>query len=584
MMHILALGLLIAAPPDKLVVLAGELPDEALIVLSSAVAARPDATLLIDSPAQKRYTDAFLAAFMPGRVLKVAKPADVAAAVRELLPDAKGSVVCPPEPRAALLRAAALAAVRKVPLRVRRGAKVPARMEADHLARLKAVETAVVVNPADPGVAVLAGWLAATRDAALLFTNDTGDDAAAAVELAAKNRPFRNLQNVILLADLKAIPVKTRPNPIPDDKDKLIEMEPLTPDGGDPYTFAVGRLFHADRAVVPLLLARQKLLAERAAAPRVLIASNPGGSLPLLETFSRSTARELTHAGYDVRPLFNAAVTERSLRAAMRDKELILWEGHHNTLVKEWGFTTWDEPIGPSFVFLQSCLALMPEKVHPLLARGAVGVVGTSTRTYSGSGGAFSLAFLDAIAYEDRTAGEALRQAKNFLAVYALLKEKRLGDEAMRLGANQRAAWSMTLWGDPTFRLPRPPEKPTEAVRHALAGSTLVVKLPATWHRPEDTPKYQVHMPPNARLAGLVRRAEERPTAVVPLVFAEVAFPKAPADATPVLRGRLPSNNWAFRYDGRRKVGYLLALPRAGDRDELRFRVEWQDAAVAKGK
>src|SRR5437763_16027698 len=121
-------------------------------------------------------------------------------------------------------------------------------------------------------------------------------------------------------------------------------METLTPAGSEPYTYAVGRLFHADRAVVPLMLARQRQMSERKGARRVLIASNPGSSLPLLETFSRSTGKELSHSGYEVKALYGKDLNAAGLRKNMPDKDLILWEGHHNTLVKEWGFVEWDEP------------------------------------------------------------------------------------------------------------------------------------------------------------------------------------------------------------------------------------------------
>ena len=84
----------------------------------------------------------------------------------------------------------------------------------------------------------------------------------------------------------------------------------------------------------------------------MLIASNPGGSLPLLETFSRSTAKELTHAGYDVRPLFNHAVTARSLRKAMRSVTSSRFMGFINAVmsgsrftcfscVDDYGFSCW---------------------------------------------------------------------------------------------------------------------------------------------------------------------------------------------------------------------------------------------------
>src|SRR5690349_22932401 len=44
----------------------------------------------------------------------------------------------------------------------------------------------------------------------------------------------------------------------------------------------------------------------------------------------------------------------------------------------------------------------------------------------------FSLAFFNAMLYENRPLGGCLRQAKNFLLAYSLLKEKRLGKNAKR--------------------------------------------------------------------------------------------------------------------------------------------------------
>jgi hypothetical protein len=128
--------------------------------------------------------------------------------------------------------------------------------------------------------------------------------------------------------------------------------------------------------------------------------------------------------------MFGREVKPDALRRQMPEHDIFLWEGHHNTLVVDWAFTKWDEPLRPSFLFLQSCLALMEEKIYPLFDRGAVGVVGSSTRIYSATGGAYTLAFFDALLYERQSVGGALRHAKNYLHSVALLKEKRLGPGA----------------------------------------------------------------------------------------------------------------------------------------------------------
>lgn len=468
-----------------------------------------------------------------------------------------------------------------------------AEVETAALRTLGQTTHAVLVNPSDAAMAPLGPWLAGTQRAALLLTNTTGTDVPQVVRRAERKRALRQLDTLTLLADLKSIPVWQRPNPIPGDKDVVIDLEPLTPVAEDPFSYAIGRLFHTDRAVVPLQLARGRLLDEQPGPLRALVASNPGGGLNLLETLSRNTATELRHASLQVTELFGKELTGPVLRRQMTQHQLILWEGHHNTLVKDWGFVNWKEPLPPSLVILQSCLALQPEKMEPLLARGALGVVGTSTRTYSGSGGAFSLAYCNALFYEGQSLGRALRSSKNFLVAWTLLKQKRLGDAAVRLGANQRAAWAFSLWGDPTYQLPhRQCGYGLGRVDATLQGNTLVVKLPPQNHDPVGTDRYTAQLPPGGRLAGLLRKlkppAEDLPQALVPLVFAEVPLGKGKGTGRPRLRSSLPDNAWVFLWDARRRSGYLLLVPpsgrlaRADGRGELRFRIDWPEQSAAQ--
>jgi hypothetical protein len=555
-----------------------------------------------------------------------------------LLPRGEGVVVCPPEPRGRLLQAACLAGTLRAPLYVlhddreatetlrrwlrerrprsvfavgtaaaacrelRDGATVALAGEtevaAEHLRQLLRqgpVETLVVANPADNkdslgDMATLAPWVAVQHHAPLVLTNDGGDNVEEAVRAALRDPHLEAVENLLLVAGLKAIPMPTRPNPIPADKDPFIEMEPFTPAGSEPFTFAIGRLFHDEPGAVALMLARQRLLREARPPRKALVMSNPGGSLALLEAFSRNTAFELRNAGYQTTARFGTQITADDVRRLMQENDVFLWEGHHNTLVRDWAFPSWDEPLPASFVFLQSCLALQDWKAGPLLHRGAVAVVGSSTRIYSASGGACSLAFFDALLYEDRSLGASLRQAKNFLVAYAELKDKRLGKDAHRTAANLRSAWAFTLWGDPTLRLPRPelPANALPSVRHEVRGNTILVSLPPAAHDKVITAKYQVQMLPNARLAGLVQKdRDDEGQPLVPFVFAEVRLPHAPAGRVPTLHGALPASHWVFTWDARRKTGYLLALPRPKDREELRFHVEWtpgDDNPVAEGK
>jgi hypothetical protein len=553
---------------------------------------------------------------------------------RSLFTQAEDVVVCPAHPRGCLLQAACLAGSLRAPLYVVHGhadeagklnkllrgwqtqrvhliGKAEGMVAQLHgvepiyhksenavavayqkqLARRGHIENVVLTNPEDNasdfgGMSALAPWIALQKHAALLLTNSNGTNVHEVVDCALRREALRHVDALLLVANLRAIPMWHRPNPIPGDKDPHIEMEPLTPSGNRPFTFATGRLFHQDRTVVPLLLARQRLLADAAGPRKALVVSNPGGSLSLLETFSRNTIQEMRNAGYQTTTLIGHQVNRDELRKQLASHDLFLWEGHHNTLIHEYEFPTWDEALPPTFVFLQSCLALTENKVQPLLGRGAVGVIGSSTRTYSASGGACSLAFFNALLYEEQSVGAALRQSKNFLLAYSLLKQKRLGEDAKRTGANVRAAWAFTLWGDPTLKMPPPQHsatdsRPVPSIQHEVQGNTIRVSLPVQAQNPVRTDKYQVSLPANGRLAGLVRKEkveERRP--LVPFVFAEIHLPRARPGWTPRLTSRLPSNRWVFCWDERRRCGYLLATPRPQDTEELRFHVAWEAVEV----
>ena len=122
--------------------------------------------------------------------------------------------------------------------------------------------------------------------------------------------------------------------------------------------------------------------------PRFLRAA--GGGLSLLEMFSRNTVQELRNRGYQTTALFGHDVTKEDVRRLLPKQDIFLWEGHHSTLIKDYCLPEWTEPLEPSLLFIQSCLALKDYKAQPLIERGALSVVGSSTRIYSASGGAFA--------------------------------------------------------------------------------------------------------------------------------------------------------------------------------------------------
>jgi hypothetical protein len=544
---------------------------------------------------------------------------------RHWFPKADEVVVCPAAPRRLLLRAACLAGAARAPLYVLHGTEeeeadlrrrvtawgtrrvfavgsagaacrglpvgsvVPVADEQavataylDRLTETGPVSTLVVANPTDapesrPAMSSLAPWVAARRRAALLLTSPRGD-AADLIRAALKKPALRQAEHLILVGDHRALPREVRPSPLPG-RNERIELEPPGPPAGEPFTFATGRLFHREPGIVTLMLARQELLAAATAPRKALIVSNPHGGLPLLETISRHTAREFRNAGYETKTFFGHEANRDKIRKALPEQDIFLWEGHHGTLVAHYQAPSWREPLRPSFVFLQSCLALSDPVALPFLEHGAVSVVGSSALTFSGTGGAFAEAYFDALLYDQQSVGGALRQSKNFLLAYAKLKEQRLGKSAKMGGANIRSAWAFTLWGDPTLQLPRP-ERPKSAlpvVRADVQGHLIVLTLPEAAYDKVVTDKYQAVALPNGRLAGLLTKPEEgAKKPLVPMLFAEVRL-KAPKGKAPRLTSRVPSDHWVFLWDGRRQAGYLLVRPRRRDREEIRFRVTWED-------
>src|SRR5262245_25960353 len=165
------------------------------------------------------------------------------------------------------------------------------------------------------------------------------------------------------------------------------------------------------------------------------------------------------------------------------------------------------------------------------------------------------------------------------MLAYYLLKQKRLDDQK-KSGANLRAAWAFSLWGDPTVKLPRTAEErsATEAVRHVVNGNVISFQLPSRSADRVRSEKYSAPVIPNGRFAGLLGKDNgDDGKTLQAMVFAEVELPKVPDGKTPRLSSRLPSRNWVFTWDARLKRGYVLAVPRAKDTDELRFVVRWDD-------
>ena len=161
-------------------------------------------------------------------------------------------------------------------------------------------------------------------------------------------------------------------------------------------------------------------------------------------------------------------------------------------------------------MFLQSCLALKDYKIpNRFWIAAAIGVVGSSTRTYFGlAAGRSRWRFFNALAYEGADAGRA-RCGRRRTSCSPTPCSRRNGsdEQRARTGANSRAAWAFTPCGaSPTFRLPKAGRQTAGALsagqawrdRRRHSSSSCPPKL----HGKVATSKYQVRMPPQLELAG----------------------------------------------------------------------------------
>ncbi len=626
-------------PAERVVYLLGRLSEEEQISLTSALASKGEAgVVLIHSPIYRKENRHFLNLFRPKRIIPVgnfyssredlenyygfptqsiqrweskAKPCSLS---DQLFPSPQTMVISVAHPRRFFLQAACLAGTLQAPLMVLPysrtedpGSFLPKKwkprnlfvcgpkkfqsfskrvvflqseteIQKEVIRHLKGkLKTLVVNNPSgNKDLSNLAPWIAAQKRGLLFLTEPSGRNVSQLVCSFTNTHPEAEIDNVLLLGDLSALPMERRRNPILSGKDAFIEVEPLTPKGENPVSFAVGRVFHPRPEFLCLWMARRHLLNEPTNRRQALVASNSSDCLPLMETFSRVTSREIHNHGIQTHALFGEAVEASELRALLPQIDFFLWEGHHSKLIQEFGVHRWREPMKPSLVFLQSCLALTTQKAQPFIDKGAVAVIGTSSRTYSASGGAIALSFFDALLYDRQSVGSSLRQAKNFLLAYNRLQKKRLGSPSKLQAANLRAAWGFTLWGDPTIRWEFPERPLLPALRAKVDEKSITITIPDRFYSPVTTSHYLAKVKPNTRMAGLHLKSlvkDRHP--MIPLAFFEVALHSQKTGWQPKLKSELSERDWVFLWDSRRKVGYLLI--RVPDKSaEIRFHMSWE--------
>jgi hypothetical protein len=171
-----------------------------------------------------------------------------------------------------------------------------------------------------------------------------------------------------------------------------------------------------------------------------------------------------------------------------------------------------DRPLeleGCPLVILQSCSSLRGEAASAAMRAGACGVIGSVTGIHSASGSSFVKAWSDAVLYHGTTAGEAMRDARNYFLLLARLKEARGHREQAKV---LRVGLSFRLWGDPeTVVLPEIKGQPTRRpITGMLQGRQVTLRLPRRKLPEARTSRYVVRAFPGSQTAGIVKRLKDK--------------------------------------------------------------------------
>ena len=181
---------------------------------------------------------------------------------------------------------------------------------------------------------------------------------------------------------------------------------------------------------------------------------------------------------------------------------------------------------GLPLVILQSCHSLNGTVAEQVFSRGGVGLLGSTTNVHSASGSAFAKAYCDGMLYRGLTAGEALRDARNYFICLARLKAKRGHKEQVKV---YRVAMSFRLWGDPEMKI-LPTKPPWARLSPVSAKFTATNKIqittPGKFLPKCRTNKYVARMFPGSQAAGIVKRLKGKEhRRLMPTYFFVLAAP-----------------------------------------------------------
>ena len=274
------------------------------------------------------------------------------------------------------------------------------------------------------------------KDALLLLTNDEGKNVRAMVDEAPRQpggaRPTASFSSAICAA----IPMEKRPNPLAG-KDAFIEMEPLTPHGKRPFSLR-------GRPAVPRGSGRRRADARPAAAASARASTRPSSSATRAagcrcwRRFSRTTAQEFANAGYDVPSFFGREGGRRTTvrTPAARADDLPVGRASQHAGEPLRGACAGPSRCGPRS---SSCRAAWPSsRARPSRSWSAAPSASSAARRGpTPAPAALSLAFFDALLYEEQSMGGRAAAGEELLLAFSLLKEKRLGNH--RSGRRQHS-------------------------------------------------------------------------------------------------------------------------------------------------
>jgi hypothetical protein len=178
-----------------------------------------------------------------------------------------------------------------------------------------------------------------------------------------------------------------------------------------------------------------------------------------------------------------------------------------------------------ALVFLQSCSSLHDEATQVALANDACGVIGSVTSIHSASGSSFVKAWSDAVLYRDATAGEAMRDARNYFLLLVELKKARGHTQQAK---TMRVGLSFRLLGDPEMQvLPGNRALPRYApVTGVIKEHTINFQTPDRSLKQVETDRYVIRAFPGCQTAGIVKRIKDKEyRRLMPLYFLRLPIP-----------------------------------------------------------